>query len=88
MYYATKIKLKYGCYNPNDLTEIDQIYIDGCGWCSKSYLHDYLKKYPNSIKVYYPPYPFLIPAISSRNEKYVRSESNNITRDNLLNLPR
>jgi len=88
MYYATKIKMKYGCYNSNDLTEIDQIYIDNCGWCSKGYLYDYLKKYPNSIKVYHSPYPFLIPALSPHYEKFVRSEPNNTVRDNLLNLPR
>ena len=32
--------------------------------------------------------PNLIPAISSKNEKYVKTEANSSTQDNLLSLPR
>ena len=88
MYFATKIKMKHGCYNSNDLTEIDQVYINGSGWCDKSYLHDYLKSHPHTIKVNYHPYPYLIPRLSSHYEKYVCSEANYTTKDNLLSLPR
>ena len=30
MMYATRIKMKPGCYSSQSLTEIDQIYIIGC----------------------------------------------------------
>ena len=33
------------------------------------------------------PYPDLIPVVSSKGEKYVRSEPNDTPRDNLLRLP-
>lgn len=89
--YATKIKMKPGCSNSYRTTEIDQIYIEGCmtpGFYYKSTIHDYLKENPNSIQVKIHPYPNLIPALSSRNEKYVRSEPNDTSNDNLLKLPR
>lgn len=28
--YATKIKMKPGCYNSSNLLEIDSFYIEGC----------------------------------------------------------
>lgn len=86
-----KIKMKYGCSNSNNVQEIEEIYIDGCnnpGYFKKSVLYDYLKKNPKSIKVYISPYPDVVPALSSRGEKYVRSEPNDTVRDNLLKLPR
>ena len=43
---------------------------------------------PNSIYVDISPYPYLMPALSSHNEKYVRSEPNDTPTDNLLRLPR
>ena len=72
-------------------TEIDQIYIEGCtnpGYFKKATLYDYLKSNPNSIYVDISPYPYLMPALSSHNEKYVRSEPNDTPTDNLLRLPR
>lgn len=42
----------------------------------------------NTIKVDISPYPYVIPATSSRGEKYVRSEANDTPDDNLLKLPR
>ncbi len=91
MMYAKKIKMRPGCSNSNNIQEIAEIYVDGCnnpGFFKKEDLHDYLKKNPNCIKVNIYPYPDLVPATSSRNEKYVRSESNDTPNDNLLKLPR
>lgn len=91
MMYAKKIKMQAGCSHSNNTQEIAEIYIDGCnnpGFFPKSTLHDYIIKNPNSIKVNLSPYPFLVPATSSRGEKYVRSEPNDTPNDNLLKLPR
>lgn len=91
MMYAKKIKMQQGCANSNNTQEIAEIYIDGCdnpGFFQKATLHDYLIKNPNSIKVNISPYPNLVPATSSRGEKYVRSEPNDTQYDNLLKLPR
>lgn len=88
---ATKIKMKAGCYYSTKTTEIDQIYIEDCsnpGYFTKATIYDYLKSNPNSIYVNIPPYPDLIPALSSNYEKYVRSEPNDTPNDNLLKLPR
>lgn len=89
--YAKKIKMQRGCAYSNKTQEISEIYVDGCdnpGFFKKEVLHDYIKKNPNSIKVYIYPYPDLVPAVSSRGEKYVRSEPNDTPHDNLLKLPR
>lgn len=89
--YAKKIKMQQGCANSNNTQEIAEIYIDGCnnpGFFKKATLHDHLIKNPNSIKVNISPYPYLVPATSSRGEKYVRSEPNDTQNDNLLKLPR
>ena len=91
MMFATKIKMKSGSYNSDQLTEIDEVYIEGCtnpGFYKKAVLHDYLKNHPGSIKVKISPYPELIPATSANYEKYVRSTPDEYKRDNLLNLPR
>ena len=91
MMYGKKIKMKPGCSYSNNTQEIAEIYVDGCnnpGFFKKEDLHDHLKKNPNSIKVNIYPYPDLVPATSSRGEKYVRSEPNDTPNDNLLKLPR
>lgn len=91
MMYASKIKMKRSCQYSNNLLEIDEIYITGCdnpGFFPKEILYDHLINHPGSIKVNIFPYPLLIPAKSVNNEKYVKSESNSTTRDNLLNLDR
>ena len=88
---ATKIKMKYGCRNSNNLLEIDSIYISDSaenGYHKKETIHDYVRNHPNSIQVNISPYPSLVPAISSKGEKYVKSANNNTTEDNLLRLPR
>ena len=58
------------------------------GFYPKASVHDYLQSNPGSIQVDIYPYPNLLPAISSNNEKYVRSEPNDSEHDNLLKLPR
>ncbi len=91
MMYAKKIKMQQGCANSNNTQEIAEIYVDGCsnpGFFAKATLHDYLKQHPNSIKVNISSYPYVVPATSSRGEKYVRSEANDTPHDNLLKLPR
>ena len=88
---ATKIKMRQGCKNSQELTEIDSIWIEGCqapGYYKKEALHDYLKQHPGSIEVNIYTYPDLIPATSYLGEKYVRSSPNNRRQDNLLDLPR
>ncbi len=88
---ATKIKMRRGCENSNDVIEIESIYIDwpnGPRWFNKESIHDYLKNNPGSIKVDIYPYPDIIPAESKYKEKYVKSEPDKYQIDNLLNLPR
>lgn len=89
--YATKIQMKPGCRTSNNLQEIDSIYIEGYPFyrfAKKSEVYDYLNQNPRTIQVAIAPYPYVIPALSSYGEKYVRSEANGTSRDNLLNLPR
>lgn len=91
MMYATKIKMMPGCGNSQKAVEIDEIYIEGCqdpGFYKKAALHDYLKDNPGMIKVKIFPYPNLIPATSSRGEKYVRSAPDDNKHDDLLDLLR
>ena len=44
------------------------------------------ENFPKSIQVNI--FPYLVPMTSRLGEKYVRSEANNTTEDNLLKLPR
>ena len=90
---ATKIKMKYGCGGSKKLVEIDSIYLTGCSqerFYKKEVVHDEVKAHPGSIQVNIFPYPDIVPAISPapNYEKYVRSEPNDTTSDNLLSLPR
>lgn len=81
---ATKIKMKLYCGSSKNVQDIDSA---GTYW-KKERVHDYLKMFPRSIQVNIFPYPYLVPATSQSDEKYVRSEANNTTADNLLKLPR
>ena len=88
---ATRIKMKMGYFYSKDLEEIDSVWIEGCsepGYYKKEIIHDYVKNHPGSIQVDIWPYPNLIPATSSRGEKYVRSTPNSNQHDDLLDLPR
>lgn len=88
---ATKIRMNKGFETSNNAIDIKEIYIVGCsnpGWFSKETLHDHLKKHPKSIQVDIAPFSDLFPVVSGNNEKYVRSEPNDIKSDNLLQLPR
>lgn len=87
----TKIKMRRGCEYSDDVLEIDSLYIPDCkepGYYSKASVHDYVKKYPDSIYVDIKPYPFLVAVVSANGEKYVRSEPDEYKKDNLLKLPK
>ncbi len=91
MIFATKIRMKPGCGNSWQLTEIEAVYLEGLnkpGFYTKEAIYDYLKMYPGTIKVKLKPYPDLIPSVSINREKYVRSEPNEFGDDNLLCLRR
>ena len=91
MMYATKIKMKQGCYHSKDLLELDSIYIEGCtnpGFFKKAVLYDYLKEHTGSIRVNIYPYPNVVSALSGRGEKYVRYAPDTYGNDDLLDLPR
>ena len=87
-YYATKIKLKYGCWGSRKPEEIDQIYIHDQGWFEKGQLHDFLNNYPGTAVVNIPPYPYLIPDVSRNGEKFVRSNPDPYKHDDLMDLPK
>lgn len=89
--YATKIKMNKGSEDSYHCIDIDSIYLTGAKeekFYKKAALYDYLKENPNTIKVKKGAEPYVIPALSSNNEKYVRSEPNDTVNDNLLKLPR
>jgi len=91
MMYATKIKMCSGCQASNNCVDIDSIYLEGAaedGFYKKAGIHDYVQNNPESIRVKLGVQPYLVPATSSRGEKYVRSEPNDTPNDNLLKLPR
>ena len=83
--------MQTGCSSSNKTQEIAEIFISGCNkpdYYSKTILYNYLKKNPKSIKINISPYPYLLPAVSSKNQRYVHSEANDTPYDNLLKLPR
>lgn len=88
MKYADKIRMKDGFFNSTKQVEIDQIHIQSIGWFKKADIYDYIKYHNGIVKVNLYPYPTLIPVISISGEKYVRSTSNDLIRDNLMYLPR
>lgn len=82
---AIKIKMKRNCGNSGNVQDIDSIYIDQTStYWKKSEVYDYLQKFPKTITVNISPYPYLIPAVSSQGEKYVRSVANSTSKDNLM----
>ena len=86
---AIKIKMKRNCGNSGDVQDIEPIYMDQTGtYWKKSEVYDYLQKFPKTSTVNIFPYPYLISAVSSQGEKYVRSVANSTSEDNLLMLPR
>ena len=87
MLLATKIVMKAECRDSCNTWEIDRIELDDGKFYKKETIHDHLVNNPCSIKVNISPYPLLIPAIRE-NEKYVRSEPNDTTKDNLMKLPK
>ncbi len=90
MIIAQAIKMKNGCAYSNNLLEIDQIYLTNTtnGWYKKENIYDYLISNPKSIVVGTIYGPYVVPAISKNNEKFVKSVPNHTTLDNLLSLQR
>ncbi|MFA7109624.1 MAG: DUF3892 domain-containing protein [Sphaerochaetaceae bacterium] len=93
MYYVEKIHMNPSFPESENCIDIESLYIDfkdiyGLKAYLKSEIYDYLKSHPKTISVNIAPYPVLIPALSSKYEKYVRSENNDTVSDNLLKLPR
>ena len=91
MMYATRIKMKPGSFDANDLLKIDSIYIAGAedeGFYSKEAVYQTVKQNPGCIKVYISPYPDLVAVEGANGEKFVRSAPDQLHRDNLLSLPR
>lgn len=92
MLYVNKIKMISGCDNSFKQEEIDQLHLIGNtinpGWLKKEDVHDFIKNKNGIVKVGTYPYPELIPAISPKGEKYVKSVADNTQRDNLMYLPR
>lgn len=92
MVYVNKIRMKKDCHYSNSPIEIDELHliglVNGPGWYKKATVHDYIKYNNGTVRVYILPYPELIPMVSSRGEKYVKSVANSTTKDNLMNLPR
>lgn len=87
MYYITYKRMKTNNQFETNLLEIDELFLDGQGWYKKEILYDFLVNNPKTIKVKNCNGPFVLPAKSIYGEKYVRSEPNTATFDNLLELP-
>ena len=91
MILVTKIKMRPGCWNSQNLTEIDSVYLTGLGdpgFYPKENVHAFLKDHPGTIRVGVWPNPDVVPATSIYGEKYVKSTPNQYGFDNLLSLPR
>ena len=76
MILVTKVKMRPGCWNSRDLTEIDSVYLTGLespGFYSKESIHEFLKKYPGTIQVGIWPNPDVVPAISIYGENYTQN---------------
>lgn len=92
-YYVEKIEMNEGHKDSYHCIDIKYLYIDfkngkGLQAYSKASIYDYLSNHPQSIKVFKSPFPYVVRALSSNGEKYVRSEPNDSENDNLLKLPR
>ncbi|AZZ61657.1 DUF3892 domain-containing protein [Oenococcus sp. UCMA 16435] len=99
--YATEILMRAGHQNDDDLKVIDSIYLKQdsatnwtiaqqplIGWYKKEDIHRWLVNSNQlKIKVYIDPYPLLEPATDGHTQ-YVKSQTDNTGKDNLLRLPR
>lgn len=92
MVFVTFIKMKDGCNYSNKQEEIDSLYLTGSlsnpGWYKKEEVFNLIKYNSWIIKVNIAPFPVLVPTISINGEKYVKSVSDNTSKDNLMSLPR
>lgn len=88
--FVQKIKMKPGCGSSQNVQEIDSLFVGSPfqEYWKKEDMYDFLQKLPGSIQVQIPPYPDVLPSVSRRGEKYVKSQPNDYLYDNLLRLPR
>lgn len=91
MIKVVKIRMKDYCKGSLHLKEIKELKLEGDmtnpGWFSKESIHDYVKNNKGIINVNIYPYPKLI-AVTTQNERYVKSTPNKYGFDNLFELPR
>lgn len=87
MKYIDAIRMRKGCEYSESLLEISELRISN-EWYAKEKIYDFLKLYPKTIAANIYPYPYVVPKLSKYGEKYVASEANSTTQDNLLKLPR
>lgn len=84
--------MKEGHKKSLKLLEIDSVYIVGNikspGYYKKEDVYDFLIKNPGTIRSNVEPYPKVIPAKSTKGEKYIKTIANRYDIDNLLSLPR
>ncbi len=88
---ATKIKMKSGCRQSENLLEIDSIYLEGypkSSYYKKDAVYDFIKNQDRVIYVNVKPYPRLKAVLNGDGEKYVCAETTTYSLDDLLNLPR
>ena len=87
---ATAIHMQILCNHSVNPLEIKSIYIDRLGWRSKEFLHDFITNNSSRyvIRVRNINGPKLIASKSKHGEKFVKSEPNNLTIDNLFTLPK
>ena len=77
--------MRQGCETRPEITEIDEIYLEGIGYHRKEAIFDYLIFHPGSIRVGVEPYPEIMPATSLSCAKYLISSLD--SQDRLLDLP-
>lgn len=88
---ATKIKMKSGYEQSENLLEIEYIYLESYtqnGYYKKEIVYELIKNQDRVIYVNEKPYPRLQVVLNSNREKYVCLKPNAYLRDNLLCLPR
>ena len=86
MLYITKIRMQSGCMHKPELTEVDEVLLEGIGFHRKEAVFDFLVMHPGAIRVGMEPWPEVMPVTSGRCEKYICSGSD-MNNDLLLALP-
>lgn len=94
MLYAVAVSFQSSQESEWTWKSVDQIYLNSddssvlSGWHSKAYVYDLIKNKGKIVKVYISPYPKLIPEIYDGSTKFVRSENDDTSTDNLVQLGR